>query len=187
MIKLIRSHHSEDKSKNSALDSLLPLDYLQEILKLFPIGQCIQHFWEYHNEEAENTVILAYCINKQFIYSMADISLEEDQFILMGDLEKPLKLSDIEHFYLIVPYVEHHQLEYSRNRTHLVDVPINNYSLGNSITLLSPSTELRCEPLLDSSVIRIESEGRYGDFKETRVLLATEAGNGWSPLARFRK
>ena len=40
---------------------------------------------------------------------------------------------------------------------------------------------------LDSTVIRIESEGRYGDFKETRVLLATEAGNGWSPLARFRK
>ncbi len=40
---------------------------------------------------------------------------------------------------------------------------------------------------LDSTVMRIESEGRYGDFKEARVMLATQSDDGWSPLAKFRK
>jgi len=40
---------------------------------------------------------------------------------------------------------------------------------------------------LDRTVLRIESEGRYGDYRETRVMLASESDDGWSPLARFRK
>lgn len=39
---------------------------------------------------------------------------------------------------------------------------------------------------LDSTVMRIESQGRYGDHSETRVMLARQTNNGWSPLARFR-
>ena len=169
MIKLTKSHHSEDTSKKDNWHDLLPEDFIQEILKFFPIGQSIQHYHEYHNEDAENTVILAYCINKQFIYSMADIRLEDDKFILLDNHENPLSFKDIEHFYLIVPYVEHSQLEYVRTKTHLVDTPINNYSLGNSITLLSPSTELRCEPQLDSTVIRIMTL-RDGIYAHNKVV-----------------
>ncbi len=40
---------------------------------------------------------------------------------------------------------------------------------------------------LEGTVVRIESEGRFGDFKETRVILANQTSNGLSPLARFRK
>lgn len=153
-MKLLRSHHSDDNSKTHATPGWLSQESLQELMDLFPIGQSIQHFPEYHNEEIENTVILAYCINKEFIYSMADIQLDDEQLIIEGDVNKPITLSDIDNFYLIVPFVEHSQLDYVRNKSHLVDTPINNYSLGNSITLLSTSTELRCEPQLDTTVVR---------------------------------
>tara|TARA_R110002096_G_scaffold342165_7_gene535098 strand:+ start:861 stop:1748 length:888 start_codon:yes stop_codon:yes gene_type:complete len=40
---------------------------------------------------------------------------------------------------------------------------------------------------LEGSVVRIESTGEFGDFTETRLMLARQVATGLSPLARFRK
>ncbi|MEM9281878.1 MAG: hypothetical protein AAGA96_08635 [Verrucomicrobiota bacterium] len=51
----------------------------------------------------------------------------------------------------------------------------------------SEFTDLADLLTLDGSIVRIESTGRFGDFEETRVMLATQVETGLSPLARFRR
>ncbi|MBP83615.1 MAG: hypothetical protein CMO61_07180 [Verrucomicrobiales bacterium] len=134
-----------------------------------------------------------------FVQGMDEVArfqpMWRDYFTIHSDELLDLNTAEWEVIYAITGTTEDAAMNFAavRNGNDGIRGTVDDYrfeDLGEVQALLGLSDDELSEfsdlIALDSTVMRIESQGRYGDHSETRVMLARQTDNGWSPLARFR-
>ncbi len=161
-------------SRNPAEDEpdIEPISLARAQLKMlhefFPIGRKVRYFPEYKREIVFDTIIIAYCVNDQFLYSRDAIKLDETETpeaFLVGPKKLPLPLEKVSKFQLMVPDTTDMErtLDYIRRAS---IGRARQFLSGNSITLFAETGE-RGVPMVDTLVHKRlkPNDGPYADHR----------------------
>lgn len=164
LAKILRTFHSLSAPEEAAAPVSIEPVRLLEVMQAFPIGAKIQYHPEYHEDITLNSIIIAYGINDQLVYSNDVIHGWQDgkglSLVIRNNGNEQL-INEVESFCFVMPEnpQEEQQLDYTRK------AQIGNggqYRRGNNITIMSPGGN-RGVPIIDTTVrktIRLK-EGYY--------------------------
>lgn len=138
----------------------------------FRIGQKILYFPEYHQKSVLNTIILAYRVNQDYLYSNDSVRFRSDGSIqgFRISAKEMLPVEEIRHFQVLLPDTSEleRKLDYF-TRAELG--PAGHLRQGNVITLVNDTTE-RCVPTVDG-VIQRKQVLDEGPFEGSATILVT--------------
>ncbi len=147
---------------------------LGRVMQYFPVGGKIQFYPEYRKEILLDSVVIAYIINGEFIYSFVDLQCDVKNGSFSFEEQGTRKLfSKIKTFNIVLP--EHTQsetkLDYIRREELL---KVGGLVPGNAITLMAEQRRGQV-PVLDTTVKKraVLKDGYYA--KQTVALLEVDA------------
>jgi len=125
--------------KSAGAEPVLDPSRLIELMRCFPIGSKFRYYPEFHKEITFESIIIAYGINSQLIYTQRDIRVELERdntpvFVLDEDW-KGRSISQVHHFSFLIPDVSVGDArDYRRQTDHLHD---GRFRRGDILTLMS--------------------------------------------------
>lgn len=153
----------------------LDLDRVRVLIEFFPIGKKLRYYPEFNKDIVLDTLVLAYCINDHFLYSMESIETDREgmpvAFRVNGG-KNHLPASRISRFQLLVPDTS--DLEKKLDYTRRAQISRHGqFSPGNNISLLS-NAGVKGVSTLDTEVAKqvTLNDGPYAHRK--MVLLTPE-------------
>lgn len=153
-------------------------DWLKELIEFFPIGRKLLYYPEFKKKILLDTVILAYCVNGRYLYSV-DAIQRDDQgspaFFCTGEDGEVIAISDAELFQLVVPDTSDLELQLDYESRALIGRG-RQFVKGNDISLVS-SVSGRGSATVDTQVATrlLLKDGPYEQTK--LVLLTPELGS----------
>jgi hypothetical protein len=139
---------------------------LLELMRCFPIGGKIRYFPEYNKDIVLDSIVLAYSVNDQIIYTQNDIEVDsgEGMLIFLSELNRGRPVvREVETFSLLIPYVAPTQndLDYIRRAALETDGYLRR---GEGLILMAPCTA-RGVPHVDCIVKKrvLMKEGYYAN------------------------
>lgn len=161
---------SEEENRRGAYDP----DKLKMLASYFPIGKKLRYYPEYQREIVFHTIVIAYRVNDQFIYSRDAVQVDADGvptgFVLPDN--KTLSVEKLTKFQLLVPDTT----EMERTLDYFTRAELGRagqFRQGNTITLVAETGD-RGIPTVDNKVDRrqIMKSGPYAD--SSTILLTPE-------------
>ncbi len=175
MFKLIWNNNSAAKERAAAPDPAPDAGQLRMLLEHFPIGRKIRYFPEFQRDIVFQTIIIAYGVNDQLVYSREAVRRNADgqpAAFLLGERKAPLKVEQVRKLQIMVPDTS--DMERSLDYIRRASLGRNGqFVRGNTITLIADTCQQGI-PSLDTQVdSRIKlKDGPYLDNQ--MVLLRPE-------------
>jgi hypothetical protein len=172
MLKKLRNILHPSSNEAGGEDKAIAPEQLRLFAGHFRIGQKILYFPEYHQKSVLNTIIVAYRVNGEYLYSNDALRFTPDS-ALQGfriSSNKALPLDEVLNFQVLLPDTSEleRKLDYF-TRAELG--PAGHLRQGNTITLVCDSAE-RCVPTIDAIVQR-KQVMTEGPFEGSSTILVT--------------
>jgi hypothetical protein len=166
---------SKDVPHTAYGGGVIDLNRIRTLIEFFPIGKKMRYCPEFNKDIVLDTLVVAYCVNGHFLYSMESIETDRDglpTFFRANEGKVRLPAAKLSAFQLLVPdtsdlemkldYVRRAQL--SRN---------GQFSAGNNISLIS-NAGMKGVSTVDTEVVKqiILRDGPYAH--RNMVLLTPE-------------
>jgi hypothetical protein len=172
MFKTLWNSLSSPKSAESKVESAFDRDKLKMLVEHFPIGKKLRYYPEYQREIVFDTIIIAYRVNEQFIYSRDDVLLDSESFptgFKIGN-KRILGVEQLERFQLLLPDTTSAEL----TLTYVTRAELGRggqFRIGNAVTLFV-ETDDRGIPTVDTMVDRRQVMNN-GPFADSSTILVT--------------
>ncbi|MDR0577084.1 MAG: PilZ domain-containing protein [Candidatus Accumulibacter sp.] len=153
----------------------IDLDRIRALIEFFPIGKKLRYYPEFNQDIVLDTLVVAYCVNGYFLYSMESIETDRDgaPTVFRANEDKiRLPAAKLNAFHLLVPDTS--DLEMKLDYTRRAQLSRNGqFSAGNNISLIS-NAGMKGVSTLDTEVARqvILRDGPYAH--RNMVLLTPE-------------
>lgn len=159
---------------NAAHEVLLDGHALCRVMRHFPIGAHVRYYPEYRKEIVLESVVIAYSVNGEFIFSAQGLSCDEKSGALTFESSDGGKsYAKIATFHVVLPVFTESEakLDYVRREELL---KIGGLVPGNTITLMAEQQNGQV-PVIDTSVTKrgMLKEGYYAN--QTVALLEVDA------------
>ena len=69
---------SEKDSGSEATQATLKISAIKTLIEFFPIGKKLRYYPEFHTDIVLDTIIVAYCVNGHFVYSLDAIEFDAE-------------------------------------------------------------------------------------------------------------
>jgi hypothetical protein len=172
MFKTLWNSLSSQKSAESGEEPAFDRDKLKMLADFFPIGMKLRYYPEYQREIIFDTIIIAYRVNGQFIYSRDAIVLDGEGFPTGFRIpgNKMLPVAALQQFQLLLPdtTAAEKTLSYA-TRAELGRG--GQFRIGNAVTLFV-ETDDRGIPTMDTMVDRRQVMNT-GPFADSSTILVT--------------
>jgi len=172
MFKKLWNSFNSPTTGNTVDATIFDRAKLKMLNEHFHIGKKLRYYPEYQREIVFNTVIIAYCVNSQFLYSRDDVLLDAEGFPTGFQVSgtSVLALENVQKFQLLVPDTSDMEktLSYA-TRAELGRA--GQFRQGNAITLVV-ETEKRSIPTLDTTVDRRHIM-KAGPYEGSSTVLVT--------------
>jgi hypothetical protein len=144
---------------------------LPKLIESFPIGKKLRYCPEYHYDITLDTLIVAYCVNNEYVYSRDAIRTDHEgtpTAIAVGKEKMILPVAQIRQFHLLVPDTSDLEgtLDYERRAT---IGPGGQFRKNNTITLIANSGA-RGVSSVDTRVVRL-FDIEEGPYATSRMVL----------------
>ncbi|MFC1750618.1 hypothetical protein ACFL2V_17635 [Pseudomonadota bacterium] len=122
---------------------------IYDLMRYFPIGTKVHYYPEYHKDIMMDTVLVAYWINGELVYSTQEVTFNND-ILVFNDRGSRKSYKDILSFHFVVPIVtdEESKLDYGK-REELSRV--GGMARGNILTLIAEKNAGQV-PVLEAEV-----------------------------------
>ncbi len=168
---------SADKEPSSALaaPTRLELERIKTLIEFFPIGKKLRYYPEFKQEIVFDTLVVAYCVNGEFIYSGDAIEHDAEGFptaFRCGESNKRTPVSALKVFQLLVPDTSDLEMKLDYQRRALIGRG-KQFNKGNYISLISNAGG-RGVSTVDTEVAKkvVLPDGPYA--QSTMILLTPE-------------
>jgi hypothetical protein len=151
----------------------IDLARIRTLVEFFPIGKKLRYYPEFHQNIVLDTLVVAYCVNDYFIYSMESIETDRDGLpVLFRANEDRVRLpaAALRTFRLLVPDTspQERKLDYLRR----AQIGRNGqFSAGNNISLIS-NAGVKGVSTVDTEVAR-QIILRDGPYANMNMILLT--------------
>ncbi|MCF6322736.1 MAG: PilZ domain-containing protein [Gammaproteobacteria bacterium] len=166
MLKILKffSKKRATTSQSASVRVVLDSARLCQLLPYFPIGANLRYFPEYRQEITLDSIIIAYLINDEVIYSNNDLSTTDDNhhLILNGAM-----VDEINNFAFLIPAVSRNETELDYEQKEILEQS-GGLAKGNSITLIGQQTDGKI-PFIDTLVTK-HTRFKEGHFNNTQVV-----------------
>ena len=145
---------------------------LKMLFEYFSIGRKLRYYPEYQREVVFDTLIIAYRVNDQFLYSRAALVLDRDGFPTGFQVagKKILPVDELEKFQLLLPDTT----DAERTLSYVTRAELGRggqFRIGNAITLFIQTDE-RSIPTVDTMVDRRQTMPS-GPYADSSTILVT--------------
>lgn len=172
MFKTLWNNLNSPKAQVGKESVTFDRDQLKTLVEHFSIGKKLRYFPEYQREIVFSTIIIAYRVNNQFIYSRDALVFDAAGFPTGFQIEgkQILPLEQLERFQLLLPDTSDMEmtLDYI-TRAELGRA--GQFRPGNAITLVI-ETEERSQPTIDTIVDRRQTMSS-GPYEGSSTILVT--------------
>lgn len=144
-----------DQEKSPAPQNALDPDQLKLLTDYFPIGKKLCYIPEFKKEIVFETLLVAFCIDGEFIYSWESIELDPEGFpaaFILGERARRVPASKVRRFQLLLPDTSDQELKLDYQRRALIGRG-RQFNKGNIISLVS-SGGRRGLATMDTEVIK---------------------------------
>lgn len=172
MFKTLWNSLSSQKPAESGEASLFDREKLKMLADYFPIGMKLRYYPEYQREIVFDTIIIAYRVNDQFIYSRDGVLLDGDGFPkgFRISANKMLPVAALQKFQLLLPDTT----EAEKTLSYVTRAELGRggqFRIGNAVTLFV-ETDNRGIPTIDTMVDRRQVMNT-GPFADSPTILVT--------------
>lgn len=147
---------------------------IHNLMRYFPIGSHLHYYPEYRKDIMMDTVLVAYSINGELVYSTKDV-IFNNGILVFNDRGSRKSYQDIASFYFVVPVVkdEENKLDYGK-REELAR--LGGMSRGNVLSLIAKKDGSQV-PVMEAEVHKraILRDGLYAN--QSVALLDIDAGS----------
>lgn len=167
-----KNNRTPSASTNTGSYIGMSSESVAQIMEHFPVGMRIQYYPEYQKSIKIDSIIVAYSINDHLIYSNKDITAatREGQRGFQARIQgSPMFFDRVSSFNILVPKLIRQAIELHRPpgkanlKKEMVERQVNDFRVGNSITMFYRSTPAKGILQLDTTVKRTVTlkEGLY--------------------------
>ena len=148
------------------------LERIKTLIEFFPIGKKLRYYPEFKQEIVFDTLMVAYCVNGHFVYSLESIESGANGLpaaFRIGEAKKRIPVSALKTFQLLVPDTSDLEMKLDYQRRALIGRG-KQFNKGNYISLIS-NAGVRGMSTVDTEVDKklIMPDGPYA--QTTMVLL----------------
>lgn len=172
MFKTLWNSLSSQKAAESGEEPAFDRDKLKLLVDYFPIGMKLRYYPEYQREIVFDTIIIAYRVNDQFIYSRDAVLLDAEGFPkgfrISGN--KMLPVTALQKLQLLLPDTT----EAEKTLSYVTRAELGRggqFRIGNAVTLFV-ETDNRGIPTMDTMVDRRQIMNT-GPFADSPTILVT--------------
>ncbi|MDE2584273.1 MAG: PilZ domain-containing protein [Betaproteobacteria bacterium] len=149
------------------------LEQFQELTEFFPVGKKLRYFPDYKKDIVFDTLLVAYCVNGQFLYSWEAVELDEEGTPLafhVGERKTRIPVEKVVQFQLLVPDTSDLELTLDYDRRAVLGRG-RQFLKGNDITLIA-NAGVKGVATVDTQVAKqlILKDGPYAN---TKMVLLT--------------
>lgn len=115
------------------------LEQMRSLIQFFPIGKKLRYFPEFKTEVVFDTVVIAYCLDGDFVYSSDAVEVDAQGLaaaFLVGDGEERRPLARISRLQILVPDTTDLEMHLDYQRRALIGRG-RQFNKGNYITLIA--------------------------------------------------
>lgn len=167
----------------NALLTKADLDRIKTLIEFFQIGKKLRYYPEFKKDIVFDTLVVAYCVNGRFVYSMEAIDRDPEGFPTVfhsGESGQHTHVSRLSEFQLLVPDTSDLEMKLDYYRRALIGRG-RQFNKGNYITLIS-NAGAKGVSTMDTEVAKqiVLPEGPYAHMKmilltpELNTLLVTD-------------
>lgn len=117
----------------------MDLGRIKTLIEFFPIGKKLRYYPEFNKDIVLDTLVLAYCVNGNFVYSLESIDRDPEGFPLAfrsGENSVRTPVSVLKLFQVLVPDTSHLEMKLDYQRRAQIGRG-RQFNKGNYITLMS--------------------------------------------------
>ena len=167
MLKILKifSKKKPESKQPAAVRVVLDSARLCQLLPHFPIGSNLKFFPEYRQEIIIDSIIIAYLINGETVYSNSHVSTtnNDQTLVLNGN-----PIDEINSFAILIPTVNRNEIELDYEQKEILEQS-GGLAKGNNITLIGRQSNGKI-PFLDTVVQRY-ARLKGGHFNHTQVAV----------------
>ena len=130
-----------DASESAGHSVSFDTERLKLLVEFFPIGKKLRYIPEFKKEIEFDTLLVAYCVNGEYIYSWESIELDASGVptaFLVGDRGVRIPVSQLKQFQILVPDTSDLELTLDYHRRAIIGRG-RQFIKGNYISLISNS------------------------------------------------
>ncbi len=167
MLKILKifSKKKPKASPPARVHVVLDSARLCQLLRYFPISSNLKYFPEYRQEIILDSIIIAYLINGEVIYSNNELSITDDNqnLIINGTM-----IDEINNFAFLIPTISRNETELDYEQKEILEQS-GGLAKGNSITLIGQQYDGNI-PFIDTMVKKY-ARLKDGHFNNTQVVV----------------
>lgn len=185
--KSFGSTEFKEPSKEALAPMKINLDHIKTVMEFFPIGKKLRYYPEFKQDIIFDTLIVAYCVNGNFVYSTEAIERDSEGFptaFRSGENNERTPVARLKTFQLLVPDTSDLEMKLDYHRRALIGRG-KQFTKGNYISLIS-NAGIRGVSTVDTEVAKqvILQEGPYS---HTNMVLLTPEFNSLVVTDQRRK
>lgn len=173
MLKIFNKTNKKGEAASATPPRKPPLDKaaLCKVIASFPISTNVKYYPEYRREVILDTIILAYQINEDIVFSNADIACDVSNGLIEFKGNAP---KDITSFCLLVSSASRGEAELDYERKGILEQS-GGFARGNSITLMGKQINGQL-PMIDTTVTKYVrfKEGYYNGHQAVALAVKPE-------------
>ena len=178
---------SKEEASGHAASSRLDTSRIRTLIEFFPIGKKLRYYPEFNKDIVLDTLVVAYCVNGHFVYSMEAIEADRDGMptaFRTGENETRIPAAGIKQFQLLVPDTS--DLEMKLDYLRRAQISRNGqFSKGNYISLMS-NAGVKGVSTVDTEVAK-QVVLRDGPYAQMNMVLLTPELNTLSVTDQRKK
>ena len=169
MLRIFNKNNVATKTaaESTEVEKRLDIARINEVVQCFPIGKKIRYFPEFQTQLTFESIIIAYSINNELVYSQKDLhydTVSDQNVFLIRRNGSEQQIKRITGFSIIIPddTEENAKLDYSRK----AELGRTAFRHGNNITLIASSMD-KGIPQVDTTVGKttVLKNGYYANNK----------------------
>ena len=158
------SSDADSQAQSPAPRRALDLDQLRLLVDYFPTGKKLCYIPEFKKEIVFETLLVAYCIDGEFIYSWESIEFDAEGFpetFIVGERARRIPVNRVRHMQLLLPDTSDQETKLDYHRRALIGRG-RQFNKGNIISLVS-SGGRRGLATIDTEVVKrvVLKDGPY--------------------------
>lgn len=137
--KTFGSSGEKGRQSEKTSQARLELERIKTIIEFFPIGKKLRYYPEFNKDIVLDTLVVAYCVNGNFIYSLEAIERDSEGLptaFRAGENNVHIAASGLQLFQLLVPDTSHLEMKLDYQRRAQIGRG-GQFSKGNYISLVS--------------------------------------------------
>ena len=178
---------SGEEPAGNASAAKIDISRIRTLIEFFPIGKKLRYYPEFNKDIVLDTLIVAYCVNGHFVYSLESIETDADgtpTAFLSGENETRIPASGIKLFQLLVPDTSDLEMKLDYLRRAQISRH-GQFGKGNYISLMS-NAGMKGVSTVDTEVAK-QVILRDGPYAQMNMVLLTPDLNTLSVTDQRRK